>query len=84
MARSADAMARQMPPININNIIPASGRQDQDQLLAALRKRFLLAPLPDDHARVLRAYLDEREQLRDDDIRHVIRLLLATPEFQIC
>jgi uncharacterized protein (DUF1800 family) len=84
MAGRADALGRQMPPINVNNIVTASERQDQDLLLAALRKRFLLAPLPEEHARALRGYLDEREELRDDDIRHVIRLLLATPEFQIC
>ena len=49
MARRADLMARQMPPITVNHIVTDSERQDKDRLLAALRKRFLLTPLPEEH-----------------------------------
>ncbi len=83
MARRADQMARLMPPINVNNIVTAEERQDKDRLLAALQKRFLLTAFPEEHRRVLREYLEPRENLRDDDIRHVVRLLMAAPEFQV-
>jgi hypothetical protein len=73
-----------MPPINVNSIVTPLDRQDKGLLVEVLRQRFLQAPLPEEHAQARRDYLDDREILRDDDIRHVVRLLLATPEFQIC
>jgi hypothetical protein len=31
----------------------------------------------------LRDYLDSRGELDDDDIRHAIRLIMSTPEYQL-
>jgi hypothetical protein len=83
VAQRANQMARFMQPVNVNNLVTAAQRQSKETLLAALEKRFLRAPLSEDHRRVLRDYLAQREELRDEDIRHAIRLLLATPEYQI-
>ena len=84
LAQQANLMARFMRPINVNNIIAADERADHERLLAALEKRFLLTSFSEEHRQVLRDYIAGREVLRDDDIRHLVRLLLATPEFQVC
>jgi uncharacterized protein (DUF1800 family) len=83
LAQRANQMARLMQPVNVNHIVTREQRQDKDLLLASLEKRFLRAPLSQNHRQVLRDYLSQREKLGDDDIRHAIRLLLATPEFQV-
>jgi uncharacterized protein (DUF1800 family) len=81
VAQRANQMARSMQPVNVRNLVTAEQRQNKDLLLAALEKRFLRAPLSEDHRQVLREYLAPREELRDDDLRHTIRLLLATTEY---
>jgi uncharacterized protein (DUF1800 family) len=83
VAQQANQAARTMAPIVVNTIITQEERQNPELLLASLEKRFLRAPLSEDHRQVLRDYLAPHRSLGDDDIRHVIRLLLATPEFQV-
>jgi hypothetical protein len=40
--------------------------------------------LREKHEKILRGYLDSRGELDDADILHATRLLMATPEFQLC
>jgi uncharacterized protein (DUF1800 family) len=84
LAQRANQMAQGMWPVSVENIVSPAQRQDKEKLLAALEKRFLLTPLSEEHRQVLRDYLAPRLNLGDDDIRHLLRLLLATPEFQVC
>jgi uncharacterized protein (DUF1800 family) len=83
LAQQANQMARDMEPVNVSRILPPDQRQSKEALVASLEDRFLRTPLSGDHRRVLLDYLAPRANLGDDDIRHVIRLLLATPEFQV-
>jgi uncharacterized protein (DUF1800 family) len=83
IAQRANVMAQAMVPVNVNHIVTREQRQNKEVLVAALEKRFLLTPLSEEHRQVLRDYLAPRESLTDDDIRQALRLLLATPEFQV-
>jgi hypothetical protein len=51
--------------------------------VAKLEKRFIAGPLSDKHRQVLRDYLEPRTELNDQDIRHAIRLIMSTPEYQV-
>ncbi len=57
--------------------------RDDEAVIAALEKRFLQGRLTEKHRQVLRDYLEPRTDLDDQDIRHAIRLLMSTPEYQV-
>ncbi len=82
-AQSANAAARAMAPVDVNAIVSQSDRAGAETLIAALGKRFLQERLTAQHQQILRDYLGSREQFDDTDIRHAIRLLMCTPEYQI-
>ena len=54
-----------------------------DAVIARLEKRFLQGQLDRKARQVLRDYLESRTDLDDQDIRHAIRLLMSTPEYQV-
>ena len=64
-------------------IFSAEERRDKDALLAALERRFLQAKLKPAQEKTLRDYLDAQGQLGDREILHAIRLVMATPEYQL-
>jgi len=39
--------------------------------------------LTDQHRQVLRDFLGSRTEFQDTDVRHAIRLLMCTPEYQV-
>ncbi|HEX4342443.1 MAG TPA: DUF1800 domain-containing protein [Verrucomicrobiae bacterium] len=59
-------------------------RSDKALLIAALEKRFLQASLSDKQEHTLRDYLDAHANPDDNDIRGAIRLIMSTPDFQLC
>jgi len=83
IAERANEMARKMEPIEVDNIVNEEDRLDKERLIAALERRFLQSRLSDKPRRVLRDYLDRHEDLSDNDLRHAIRLLMATPDYQL-
>ena len=66
-----------------SNIFSPEERRDRDALLAALERRFLQAKLKPAQEKTLRDYLDAQGKLGDAEILHAIRLIMATPEFQL-
>ena len=52
-------------------------------VMAKLEKRFIQGQLTEKHRQILRDYLEPRADLADEDIRHAIRLLMSTPEYQV-
>jgi uncharacterized protein (DUF1800 family) len=82
-AAMANAAARDMAPVNVNSIVGEWERHDSATLISALKNRFVPGQLSPEHRDVLDAYLANRSELTDQDIRHVIRLLMSTPEYQI-
>jgi hypothetical protein len=82
-ARAANVAARSMAPADVNPILSESDRCDVETMIAALGKRFLQGRLTERHQEVVREYLASRSRFDDNDIRHCIRLLMCTPEYQV-
>jgi uncharacterized protein (DUF1800 family) len=83
MEEHAGQIAPEMRPVDVNKLFSAEDRADTDSLIAALEKRFLQDKLSASHQQVLREYLEARQDLTDIDLRHAIRLLMCTPEYQV-
>jgi len=52
-------------------------------VVASIEHRLLQTELTDDQENALRDFLDSRTQLTDADILNVIRLVMATPSYQV-
>ncbi|HWD21157.1 MAG TPA: DUF1800 domain-containing protein [Verrucomicrobiae bacterium] len=72
-----------MEPVDVSRLVSQEERSDKARLLAGLERRFLQARLSDKQRGVLRDYLERHEDLSDNDIRHAIRLLMSTPDYQL-
>jgi len=83
VAERANEMARQLRPADVEKIISNEDRHDANTIIAKLEKRFIQGQLTEPHRQVLREYLEPRTDLNDQDIRHAIRLLMSTPEYQV-
>lgn len=79
----ANNLAKKMPVVDVSKILTAEERRDKNLVIPALEKRFLQVRLKGKQAQTLRDFLDSRGELDDQDIRHVIRLLMSTPEYQL-
>ena len=69
--------------VNIGKLVTPEVRADKPALAAMLQHRLLQAPLKPDKQKALREFLDSKKQLNDADILTAIRLIMATPEYQI-
>ena len=69
--------------VNIDKILTPDERADKDLVVASIEHRLLQADLSDDQENALRDFLDSRTQLSDADILNVVRLVMATPSYQV-
>jgi uncharacterized protein (DUF1800 family) len=69
--------------VNIGKILTPDERADKDLVVASIEHRLLQADLSDDQENALRDFLDSRTQLTDADILNVVRLVMATPSYQV-
>jgi uncharacterized protein (DUF1800 family) len=83
IADIANAMAHFLRPADAEKIVPDDQRRDANAVIAHLEKRFIVGELTEKHRQVLRDYLEPRSDLNDNNVRHAIRLLMSTPEYQI-
>ncbi len=79
----ANRMAKNMHAVDVSAILNEQERNTKELVIPALEKRFLQAKLKGNQAQTLRAFLDSRGELDDQDIRHTIRLIMSTPEYQL-
>ena len=70
--------------ISLAKLFPENVRKDKKLLAEAVQKRLLYGELKPEHQSTLRAYLDAQGELDDVDVLHAIRLVMCTPEFQLC
>jgi len=82
------AIARQLQRIhvagvNVDKILSPGLRANKELLVASLQTRLLQTTLKDDQEQALNEFLDARSQLTDADIETAIRLIMATPEYQV-
>ncbi|MCU0771718.1 MAG: DUF1800 domain-containing protein [Verrucomicrobia bacterium] len=69
--------------LDLDRILTPEEKVDPDALVAALEKRLLQSRLSPDQEAALRDFLSSRGELDDDDILGAIRLVMATPDFQL-
>jgi hypothetical protein len=83
LAERANEMANQLRPADVSRLVSEEDRHDHAALIAKLEKRFIQGPMNEKHRQVLQDYLEPRADLDDQDIRHAIRLIMSTPEYQV-
>lgn len=69
--------------VDVDKIVTAEERQDKDLLVASIQNRLLQSDLTDAQDNALRDFLAPRSQLTNADILTVIRLVMATPDYQV-
>jgi hypothetical protein len=79
----AAKVADHLHAVDVNKIVSESDRADKTRLVAALEKRFIQSTLSKKQTAELRDFLDSRGTLTDNDVRHAIRLVMSTPEYQL-
>ncbi|HVY70823.1 MAG TPA: DUF1800 domain-containing protein [Verrucomicrobiae bacterium] len=79
-----ERLAENKPKINAERLFTTMERQRKDALILALENRFFQSAIRDKQERILREYLDGRGILDDGDILHAVRLMMATPDYQLC
>jgi uncharacterized protein (DUF1800 family) len=83
ISERAARVARFMRVVDVQKIVNTAERDDKAKLVASLEKRFLQAKMTDKQRSVLEEFLNSRGSLDDDDVRHAIRLVMSTPEYQL-
>jgi uncharacterized protein (DUF1800 family) len=79
----ANTLAKKMTAVDVGKILSPEERRDKKLLIPALEKRFLQSKLKEKQAKTLHEFLNGRGELDDTDIRHTIRLVMSTPEYQL-
>jgi len=69
--------------VNVDKILSPGLRASKELLVASLQTRLLQTTLKDEQEQALNEFLDARSQLTDVDIETAIRLIMATPEYQV-
>lgn len=69
--------------VDVEKILTPEERAKKNRLVAALEHRLLQSTLSNEQDKALRDFLDSRATLNDADIRTVIRLVMATPAYQV-
>lgn len=69
---------------DVAKIFSEEERSTKPKLVAALERRFIQGPLKERQKKALTDYLDGLGALDEEDILHAIRLVMSTPEFQLC
>jgi uncharacterized protein (DUF1800 family) len=70
--------------VDVEKLFTAQERSDKDLLVAALERRLLQSKLKPSREKVLRDYLAKEGELDRQVIRNAIRLVMSTPEYQLC
>jgi uncharacterized protein (DUF1800 family) len=83
IAQRANQMAQRLTPADVSKMISEDDRHDHGAVIAKLEKRFIQGQLTESHRQILRDYLEPRTDLDDQDIRHAVRLIMSTPEYQV-
>ena len=69
--------------VSVDKIVSSEELADKDQLVKSLENRLLQTSLRDEQQKALRDFLDTKTKLDDADVQTVIRLVMATPQYQV-
>jgi uncharacterized protein (DUF1800 family) len=70
--------------VNVAKLFPEEVRNDKKLLAAAVQRQLLQGELKREHRRTLETYLESQGKLDDVDVLHALRLVMCTPQFQLC
>jgi len=70
--------------VDVEKLFTETERNGGQPLIGALEKRLLQDHLKPKQEQVLKDYVDSQEEMNDDAIRSAIRLVMSTPEYQLC
>jgi uncharacterized protein (DUF1800 family) len=70
--------------VNPDKLITQAEREDKERLLASLERRLIQDKLKPKQQATLRDFLDSKSDLSDEALRNAIRLVMSTPEYQVC
>ena len=69
--------------VNVDKIVSPEELADKDLLVKSLENRLLQTTLKDEQQKALRDFLGNKTKLDDADVRTAIRLVMATPQYQV-
>jgi len=69
--------------INVDKIVSPTELADKDLLVKLLEIRLLQTTLKNEQSKALHDFLDTKPKLDDADVKTAIRLVMATPQFQV-
>ena len=69
--------------VNVDKIVSAAELADKDLLVKSLENRLLQTALKDEQQKALRDFLGSKTKFDDADVRTAIRLVMATPQYQV-
>jgi uncharacterized protein (DUF1800 family) len=69
--------------VDVAKLFTEEERTSKEKLIPALEKRLLQDKLKPKQEKVLRDFLDSKNELSNDTILNAIRLVMSTPEFQL-
>ena len=69
--------------VSVDKIVSSEELADKDQLVKSLENRLLQTSLRDEQQKALRDFLDTKAKLDDADVQTAIRLVMATPQYQV-
>lgn len=70
--------------VSVEKILTTEERADKAAMVNALEKRLFQAELKEAQEETLKDFLAAKKQLSSADIVTVIRLMMSTPEYQVC
>jgi uncharacterized protein (DUF1800 family) len=69
--------------VSVDKIVSPAEFADKDLLVKSLEHRLLQTTLKDEQQKALRDFLGSKTKLDDMDVRTAIRLVMATPQYQV-
>ncbi len=68
---------------SVTKLIGEEEKKDSSKIVQALERRFMRIPLPKERVLAIKEYLDSQPERNEAAIRHAIRLMMSTPEYQL-
>ena len=68
----------------VAKLFKAEWLDDKEKLASEIQRRLIQAPLKAEHQSTLKAYLDSQGEIDELDVLHALRLVMSTPEYQLC
>lgn len=82
--RGKSARLRRITPVQVEKLFAEPALNSREKLVPELERRFIQGRLGSKSRKILEEYLASQGDLDQEDILQSIRLVMSTPEFQLC